>query len=340
MNFDKIIGFFIPKDINSNEKTIKQEKNKPKHTNKNFKEAYKTLSSSSKAEFLANQKIQNKNINTKTPLTPQDIENIKNEVSDFYKNISINEKEISNITNAITTNATKEIADKRLNKMKSLKNIYLQESIFDGNPNSTFILDNADKFEQIFNGENCRMMFADIYSLIEATDNEKTLNSLLKHSSDPIDFASNATNILYNTKEHKIAYGDEIVNVDSAFLVNLLSEYQDWRGYEEFNKMVENLTEKNHRNSGELNYYKLAEGILRQKPELYDIINLYTNYINQRCVDVDEETAIERKEIFFEDLDKSGLLRKNVALKTIVPDDNALTSPKKTCALMNEMGIC
>ena len=145
--------------------------------------------------------------------------------------------------------------------------------------------------------------------------------------------------VLYDSKEHDINFGDETVVVDSAFLIHLLSEFQDWRGYEEFNEMVENLTERNHRNKGELNYYKLAEGILRQKPELYEVVRMYQSYINVYSNNMSAEKLIQKRQEFFEKMEQRGILPKAVELRTIVPDKNALVSPQKTCQVLYDKGV-
>lgn len=346
MNFESIKSLFR---IKTKPVNISSENNTPTNSQEynkdcDFDNAYETIGVSSRASFLASQNIQNKKRESQTPLTDVDITNLKTDIKNFCEKDKIlsnlNDDEMTNVINAITQDATKEVALKRMDNFKKIKTLALYSSIFEGKPNSSFILDNVDDFNKIFNRENSRLLFADLFSLIDCADKKEVLDELKKYADDPIDLAANATMILYNSKEHTRGFGDEIVEVDSAFLLNLLSEYQDWRGYEKFNEQVEKLTEKNHRNSNETNYYKLAEGILMQKPQLYDIVNLYRSYINIRCKDVDPETAIRYKQHFLDELDTTGMLPHKVELKTIVPDDNALSSPARTCEIICEQGLC
>lgn len=220
-----------------------------------------------------------------------------------------------------------------------MRTLYFLDSVYSGKPNASFILDNLEDFETVFKRDNCRTMIPDLSELIDVIDNKRVLSKLKTCSSNPRDFESCAQMLLYDSKEHDIKFGDERVIVDTAFLVYLLSEYQDWRGYDEFNRNVENLTEKSYRNSGELNYYKLAEGILRQKPELYQIVNMYESYINVYANNTSPEELIQKRKEFFEMIERKGYFPKEVELKTIVPEENALISPKKTCKILHEKGV-
>ena len=67
-------------------------------------------------------------------------------------------------------------------------------------------------------------------------------------------------------------------------------------------------------------YYKVAEGILYQRPELAQIAKDYQEYTSKKG---NKEIFSYIKQ-FFEDLENSGRLPKEIELKTIVPDENAL----------------
>lgn len=345
MTFESIKAFFgiRPKQIESARQDKKLQNVKTSSQSCDVDSVYNVLGVSSRATFLASQNIQSKKAESGAPLTEVDVESLKQELLNFCKEDKmfsyLNEEETTNILNAITQGATKEIALNRLENFKKMRNTSFLDRVCDGKSNASFILDNVEDFEAVFNRDNCRAMMADLWALIDMTDNKQILNELKKYSSNPKEFVSKAQAMIYDSKEHDIKFGDENVVVDTAFLVHLLSEYQDWRGYEEFNEMVENLTEKNHRNSGELNYYKLAEGILRQKPELNVIVNMYKSYINIYANNTSAEALIQKRQEFFEMIEQKGYFPKEVELRTIVPDKNALFSPQKTCQVLSEKGI-
>lgn len=345
MNFEDIRALFgiKPKTVKSlsenNSSVNSQEHNK----DCDFNDAYETVGESSRAEFLATQNIQSKKAKSKALLSEADVESLKKEllkVCNEDEMLSfLSDKESTNILNAITEDATREIALKRLENFKKMRTVDLLDNICSGKPNASFILDNLEDFEIVFNRENSRILMADLSDLINLTDNKEILGKLKEHASDSKEFLSFAQMVLYDSKDHDINFGDETVVVDSAFLIHLLSEFQDWRGYEEFNEMVENLTERSHRNKGELNYYKLAEGILRQKPELYEVVRMYQSYINVYANNMSAEKLIQKRQEFFEKMEQRGILPKAVELRTIVPDKNALLSPQKTCQVLYAKGV-
>ena len=202
-----------------------------------------------------------------------------------------------------------------------------------GNKNTSFLLDNLSEINNIFEKKQVpQEMKKDVLSLLneENFGNFKTLAE--DESLNGEDFAIIA---MYNSTEHNIAFGEERVIVDSAEIIALLSGIQSIstireNNYDKFNNTVSSLVEENHRDE-RLHYNQIAEGILQQSPKLAMIAKDYGEYaknIGQKNLSFG--LKMDALTQYFSELDESGLLPKQIELKTIVPDENALLYPEHT----------
>ena len=235
---------------------------------------------------------------------------LKNYAQKIY-NGNLSPDEYSVLEKFITNNATPEIIEKRLNVLTDSNNYFISDLLIEvPNINGSYILDNIDAFKKCFSKKNIMMLGPDNRTLIEKVPVETILKKLLPIADNIELFKKGALDLIYNAENHTIAFGDEIVKVDTLFLINLLTGIQDSRGYEVFDKIAESLVEKNHRVKGKLYYTQIAEGILTQKPELLKVI------------------------------DKEGVLPSEIELRTIIPDENAFSSVKNTVLHFREKYNC
>lgn len=238
-----------------------------------------------------------------------------------------NKKELDNLFHNITQNfgGDFDVIEKRLSTINNSKSTYMY-SLFEKKLNNAgFILDNFEVINsKIFTNKKFRMMGPDKFDLTNILS-KQNLKEVIQKIDSP-DFRKFANKLIYDSKEHKILFGNEKVKIDSSEIVSLLSERQSisyMKGDDKtFNQSINSLTEKSHRICSDYicPYNKVAEGILTQKPELAQIAKDYQKYLSE-YVSGDKIRYMER---FFEKLDASGKLPKEIELKTIVPDENAL----------------
>lgn len=249
------------------------------------------------------------------------LSNLSNEYQDA------NKKELDNLFHNITQSSGGDfnVIEKRLSTINNSKSTYMY-SLFEKKLNNAgFILDNFDVINsKIFTNKNFRMMRPDQFDLTNLLS-KQNLKDVIQKIDSP-DFRKFANKLIYDSKEHKILFGNETVKLDSSDIVSLLSERQAisyMKGdTKTFNQSINSLTEKSYRICSDYicPYNKVAEGILTQKPELAQIAKDYQKYLSE-YVSGDRIRYMER---FFENLDASVRLSKVIELKTIVPDENAL----------------
>lgn len=197
--------------------------------------------------------------------------------------------------------------------------------------NATFILDNINDFSKILTRQNRRLLGPDYSSLIETIKTKEELRSLCKTMDSPDAFKRKALETIYNSNKHVVEFGNEVVETDSSFLVHLLTGRQYYINDKEFNKMTEKLVEKSYRNGGVF-YNKIAEGILKQKPELKVAISKFEAYCDN-LDDIDSDVRVQKIKEFFKQLSKDGILPEKITLRTIVPDENAFAKVENTLLL-------
>ena len=112
-----------------------------------------------------------------------------------------------------------------------------------------------------------------------------------------------------------------------GFLLYAYSEYGLTGHYDaQFNKMVLQLVARKQRQNGTVYYNQIAEGILTQKPELLNVLDLYKNFINE-LPNIESKTEINKRiNEFLDILSKKGIISKELELYTIIPDKNAFTN--------------
>ena len=202
-----------------------------------------------------------------------------------------------------------------------------------GNKNTSFLLDNLSEINNILEKKQVpREIKKEVLSLLNRDNIEKFKTLVEDESLTGKEFAIMA---MYNSTEHNIAFGEESVIVDSAEIIALLSGIQSLstirdNNYDKFNNTVSSLVEENYRDE-RLHYNQIAEGILKQCPKLAMIAKDYGEYarkIGQE--DLSFGLKMDAFTQYFNELDESGLLPKQIELKTIVPDENALLYPDHT----------
>ena len=175
-------------------------------------------------------------------------------------------------------------------------------------------------------------MKKDVLSLLNRDNIEKFKSLATDANLTGEEFAIMA---MYNSTEHNVSFGEERVIVDSAEIIALLSGIQSIstireNNYDKFNNTVSSIVEENHRDE-RLHYNQIAEGILQQSPKLAMIAKDYGEYaknIGQKNLSFG--LKMDALTQYFSELDESGLLPKQIELKTIVPDENALLYPEHT----------
>ena len=245
-----------------------------------------------------------------------------------YLTKDLSENEFKILLSNITQNSNNDlnVIIKRLNTINKEENVYFYDLIDYAQPNSGFILDNFSIINnRIFQNRKFKYLGPDNASLIKiiSQDNlQKILDNIEKS-----DFRKFVNKLIYDSKKHNIAFGDEIVKINSTEIISLLSERQSLSFFEKgssasFNRAINSLTEASHRVMSDdiCPYYKVAEGILYQKPELAQIAKEYQEYMSNQG----NKEIVSYIKQFFEDLEHSGRLPKEIKLKTIIPDENAL----------------
>ena len=269
-----------------------------------------------------------KKVSEKQPLSLEKISDFVREGLPKYLTEYLSENEFKILLSNITQNSNNDLKliIKRLNTINKEDHLYFYSLVDDIQPNSGFILDNFSIVNsRIFQNRNFRSLGPDQGSFINiiSKDNlQKILDNIEKS-----DFRKFATKLIYNSKKHNIAFGDEVVKINSSEIISLLSERQSLSYFEEgsstsFNRAINSLTETSHRIMSDdiCPYYKVAEGILYQRPELAQIAKDYQEYISKKG----NKEIVSYIKQFFEDLENSGRLPKEIELKTIIPDENAL----------------
>lgn len=250
---------------------------------------------------------------------------VSSNLSDQYQ--CANKKELDNLLHNITQHARDnfDVIEKRLSTINNSKSSYISLLFEEKLNNAGFILDNFDLISsKIISNKKFRTIGPDHVELLRLLSKDN-LKDVVKNMDSP-DFGKFVNKLIYDSKEHKILLGNETVKLDSSEIVSLLSERQAisfMKGDEKsFNQSINRLTEKSHRICSDdiCPYNKVAEGILTQKPELAQIAKDYQKYLSE-YVSGDKVRYMEK---FFEKSYASGRLPKEIELKTIVPDENAL----------------
>jgi len=146
------------------------------------------------------------------------------------------------------------------------------------------------------------------------------------------------TTFIYNSKPHEIKFGTEKVKVDSSEIISLLTGISSLSctqtsSYDKFNETVKKLIVQEYRQN-QPQYAQIAEAIMIQKPELAQIAKFYTELNAKWNTWLDDSNDVIRKQKqFFDTLDQKGILPKEIELKTMVPDQNALLNPNDTLNL-------
>ena len=202
-----------------------------------------------------------------------------------------------------------------------------------GNENTSFLLDNLSEINKILEKKQVpKEIKKAVLSLLNSDNIEKFKALAENESLTGEEFAIMA---MYNSTEHNVTFGEERVIVDSAEIIALLSGIQSLStirddNYDKFNNTVSSLVEENYRDE-RLHYNQITEGILKQNPKLAMIAKDYSEYARKVGEkDLSFGLKMDAFEQYFNELDESGLLPKQIELKTIVPDENALLYPDHT----------
>lgn len=256
---------------------------------------------------------------------------------------------ISTVAKRGTENSP-ELLAKRIETLKKFENgdISLLQDImfleFTKKANTSFLLDNLDEIKRIFEEkevsdrsfcmgtkEVLQVITPENYStFIECAKNEKFMGE---------DFAAL---VMYKAKPHHIEFGKETAIVDSSEILSLISSQQSLSTirencYDKFEATVNSLIPKDYNKNDQQYYYKIAEGILSQKPELAKIATDYRNFAKQfQGKNLSKQEYTDAMEMFFISLEEKGTLPKEIELRTIVPDENALLEPSSTLKLFLE----
>lgn len=282
----------------------------------------------SSTSFWKNENKINKIINSRNiKFSPAELKSyVSSNLSKEYQNA--NKKELDNLFHNITQGSGGDfgVIEKRLSTINNSKSTYMYSLFENKSDNAGFILDNFDVINsKIFRNKKFMKMGPDQYDLTNILS-KQNLKEIIQKIDGP-DFRKFVNKLIYDSKEHKILFGNETVKIDSSNIISLLSERQSisfMKGEDStaFNQAINRLTEKSHRICSDAicPYSKVAEGILTQKPELAQIAKDYQKYLSE-YVSGDKIQYMER---FFEKSYASGRLPKEIELKTIVPDENAL----------------
>lgn len=226
------------------------------------------------------------------------------------------------------TNLILERYNKIINSDKSLAYEVLIMRDF---KNSDFLIDNLEEISSILTDKKMQVMFPLQYDLIEALD-RKGLNILAKTSS-PNEFKEEASKIIYNSCEHEIKFGEKLVTVDSAEVIAIISGLQSLSYLKNgnsslFEKTVSQIADVSELNNGEQLYYKIVEGILKQRPDLIKI----TEELNM-AIETSKMPILATMSKFFDEKAKTGELPPEITLHTVIPDENALMVPNITFSI-------
>lgn len=212
---------------------------------------------------------------------------------------------------------------------------------FTGNENTSFLLDNLEEIKNIFERKQIskKSMFAspkNILSKITQKNYKTFLECAKKEEFTGDDFGYL---VIYKSRPHEIKFGNETASVSSQEVISLLTGEQSIstlleNNYDKFEETVNRLISKDYQRDSQQCYYKIAEGILSQKPELAKIGIGYIKYADSvRNRNLTKEEYASAMEEFFNDLEQKGILKKEIELKTIFPDENALLNPESTLNL-------
>ena len=281
----------------------------------------------SSASFWKNENKINKIINSRgIKFSPAELKSyVSSNLSKEYQNA--NKKELDNLFHNITQSSGGDLGviEKRLSTINNSKSTYMYSLFENKFDNAGFILDNFDVINsKIFRNKKFIKLGPDQFDFTNILSKQNFKEVIQKIDSP--DFRKFANKLIYDSKEHKILFGNETVKLDSSEIISLLSERQSisyMKGDSKiFNQSINRLTEKSHRICSDdiCPYSKVAEGILTQKPELAQIAKDYQKYLSEYV----SGDKIQYMESFFEKSYASGRLPKEIELKTIVPDENAL----------------
>ena len=258
---------------------------------------------------------------------------IKNMCGNFLENLygcKPNPEEIEVLFNNINRNANNDVEllmkrCKTLFETKSHLSLNICENNFN---NSDFLIDNIEKINSILTRNVYRKIGPDIDKFYSALG-EKELKLLASCQNDIKKLQEVIPQIIYDSTPHNISFGKNFKTVDSSDVISIISgeqslSYFETGSSEHFENTVLKLTETSPQ-QGEQYYYKISEGILRQRPDLIKIVDELNTTIETSSLPIEETLAN-----FFKSKRTSGELPKTITLQTIIPDENALILPKDT----------
>lgn len=197
---------------------------------------------------------------------------------------------------------------------------------------AAFILDNAETINQIIKEkhlDNCYYYIDFLESI-----NEKTYPTLLELAKNPkVNEEELISHVMYMAKEHTVGFGEDTVKVPTQEILSLLTGIPApscviSKSYETFNQMTQSLVAKGHKCKNHP-YMEIAEGIITQRPDLIEMSEKHVKLINKlmkmNTIDVKKDP-----EKFYEVIGR--YFPKEIELKTIIPDNNALQPPSHTVA--------
>ncbi len=290
----------------------------------------------------------NKDTISFSALSPE--ENLEQTIKSLAENCRGSKEVFSSTLKKIATRGTEknpELLAKRIEILKRcdkedaellIRIMFLE---FDGKTDTSFLLDNLEEIKKIIKEK--QISSENIY-----TGPEEVLGAITPENySTFLECAKNeelmgddfATLVMYKAKPHRIEYGNETVKVDSMEVLSLISGRQSIttvreNSYDKFEATVNSLIPKDYEKDNQQYYYKIAEGILSQKPELAQIAIDYDKYSElYQGRNLTKEQYSSAMEQFFVEQEQNGTLPKEIELKTIYPDENALISPALTLQL-------
>jgi len=195
--------------------------------------------------------------------------------------------------------------------------------------NSDFLIDNMERINSVLTRKILRKIEPNSKKLYNVLG-EKELNLLSSCGTDTTKIVKLAKQIIYDATPHNIKFGKNIRTVDSSDVIAIVSgkmslSYFKTGNSKKFEDTVLELTEIAKPEKGEQYYYKIAEGILQQRPDLVPIVDEL-----KETIKTSSSPILETLTKFFRDKFMSGELPKTITLQTIIPDDNALILPEDT----------
>lgn len=201
-----------------------------------------------------------------------------------------------------------------------------------------FLLDNITTINKIMTLK--RIAEYDQLEIFKILD-KKNYNEFLEIAESKHCGTKLVTEFIYKQRPHEIKFGETLVLVDSSEIISFLTgitslSFSKSSSHAKSNETLKNLIIKNYWNDS-ITPSEIVEGILTQKPILTKIAKKYiqlnakwNTWLN------DNDDVIRKQEQFFETLANQGILDKEIELKQMIPDKNALPNPQQTLELLYE----